>query len=179
VRGRRLQAQRAGPPPQSISVTPLRHLAPNKRVLGRQELVDFPAFGLLQVEAKIDTGAFTCALHCTHQRVETAADGTSVLRVRLFDERHPQHDGQPLEFRQWEEREIRNSFGDVQRRYVIRAAVVLFGQAIETEFSLSDRSDLRFPVLLGRALLQQGSFVVDVTRRNVSYKYTQRQRKRK
>lgn len=149
-------------------------------MLGRQELVDFPAFGLLRVEAKIDTGAFTSALHCTHQRVEIAATtGRPVLRVRLFDERHPQHDGRVLTFADFEEREIRNSFGDVQRRYVIRAAVVLFGQALDTEFSLSDRSDLRFPVLLGRALLQQGGFLVDVARRNVSYKYTQRQRKKK
>lgn len=156
----------------------MRHLSPNKRVLGRQELVDFPAFGLLRVEAKIDTGAFTSALHCTHQRVETDAEtGRLILRVRLFDERHPQHDGRILTFPEFEEREIRNSFGDVQRRYVIRAAVALFGQAIDAEFSLSDRSDLRFPVLLGRALLQQGAFVVDVARRNVSYKFLQRQRK--
>ena len=152
---------------------------PTKRVLGRQELVSFPAFGLVNVEAKIDTGAFTAALHCTHQRVETdAATGRPVLRVRLFDERHPQHDGRTLSFPEFEEREIRNSFGDVQRRYVIRAAVVLFGQPLETEFSLSDRTDLRFPVLLGRALLQQGGFVVDVARRNVSYKFTQRQKRK-
>lgn len=148
--------------------------------MGRQELVDFPAFELYGVEAKIDTGAFTSALHCTHQRVEhDAATGRHVLRVRLFDERHPQHDGRMLSFAAFEEREIRNSFGDVQRRFIIRAALVLFGQSMETEFSLSDRSDLRFPVLLGRALLQQGGFVVDVARRNVSYKFTQRQHKRR
>ncbi len=149
-------------------------------MLGRQELVDFPALGLLRVEAKIDTGAYTAVLHCTHQRVETdASTGQPILRVRFFDERHPQHDGRILSFAEFEEREIRNSFGDVQRRYVIRAAVVLFGQAIEAEFSLSDRSDLRFPVLLGRALLQQGAFVVDVARRNISYKFTQRQKRKK
>ncbi len=148
-------------------------------MLGRQELVDFPTFGLLRVEAKIDTGAFTSALHCTHQRIEVdEATAQRVLRVRLFDERHPQHDGRVLSFSEFEEREIRNSFGDVQRRYVIRAAVMLFGHPIDAEFSLSDRSDLRFPVLLGRTLLQQGGFLVDVARRNVSYKYTQRQKRK-
>lgn len=157
----------------------MQHLSPNKRVLGRQELVDFPAFGLHHVEAKVDTGAYTSAIHCSHQRVEIGPDGRSVLRVQLLDERHPQHDGQLLEFRSFEEREIRNSFGDVQRRYVIRTTIQLFGQALEAEFSLSDRSDLRFPVLIGRALLQSGSFVVDVARRNVSYKYNQRQHPRR
>jgi hypothetical protein len=157
----------------------VRHLSPNKRVVGRRELVDFPAFQLVGVEAKIDTGAYTSALHCTHQRVEIdAATQRLVLSVRLFDERHPRHDGRLLTFSTFEEREIRNSFGDVQRRFVIRTPLVLFGQTLETEFSLSDRSDLRFPVLLGRALLQQGAFVVDVARRNVSYKFMQRQRKK-
>lgn len=148
-------------------------------MLGRQELVDFPAFGLRHVEAKVDTGAYTSAIHCAHQRVETAADGRPVLRVQLLDERHPQHDGQLLEFTAFEEREIRNSFGDVQRRYVIRTTIELFGQAMEAEFSLSDRSDLRFPVLIGRALLQSAGFLVDVARRNVSYKYNQRQHPRR
>ena len=58
--------------------------------------------------------------------------------------------------------------GEVQERYVIRAVVRLFGEDFETEFSLSDRSDMRYPVLLGRSLLRQGRFVVDVMRRNVS-----------
>lgn len=158
----------------------MRHLSiTNKRVLGRQELVDFPAFGLRNVEAKVDTGAFTSAIHCGHQRVEATPDGRPVLRVQLLDERHPQHDGRLLEFTEFEQREIRNSFGDVQRRYVIRTTITLFGQPLEAEFSLSDRSDLRFPVLIGRALLQTGHFLVDVARRNVSYKYNQRQRSRR
>ena len=46
----------------------------------------------------------------------------------------------------------------------------LFGEDFEAEFSLSDRSDMKYPVLLGRSLLRQGRFVVDVARRNLSYK---------
>lgn len=152
----------------------------NKRVVGRQELVDFPDFGLRHVEAKIDTGAYTSVIHCAHQHVEIdAATGLSILRVRLLDERHPRHNGRELVFKEFEEREIRNSFGQVQRRYVIRTQLALFHQPFETEFSLSDRSDLRFPVLIGRALLQAGHFIVDVARRNVSYKFNQRQRPRR
>jgi hypothetical protein len=48
--------------------------------------------------------------------------------------------------------------------------VQLYGQDFETEFSLSDRSDMKYPVLLGRSLLRQGRFVVDVAKRNLSYK---------
>ncbi len=143
---------------------------PAKRTLGRRELIDFPAFGLVGVEAKVDTGAYTSALHCADIHVETDAAAGSVLRVRLLDPDHPAFDGQPLTFADFDLRDIRSSNGEVQERYVIRAVVRLFGQDFETEFSLSDRSDMRYPVLLGRSLLRQGRFVVDVARRNVAKK---------
>ena len=141
---------------------------PAKRVLGRRELLDFPAFGFVGIEAKVDTGAYTSALHCTAIRVETDAANRPLLHVRLLDPEHPAFDGQPLTFADFGLRDVRSSNGEVQERYVIRAVVRLFGQDFETEFSLSDRSDMRYPVLLGRSLLRQGRFVVDVARRNLS-----------
>ena len=141
---------------------------PAKRTLGRRELLDFPAFGLAGVEAKIDTGAYTSALHCTDIRVEARPEGPALLHLRLLDPDHPAFDGQPLTFTSFHRRDIRSSNGEVQERYVIRAVVRLLGEDFETDFSLSDRSDMRYPVLLGRRLLRQGRFVVDVARRNVS-----------
>ncbi|MVN78591.1 ATP-dependent zinc protease [Hymenobacter sp. HMF4947] len=142
-----------------------------KRTLGRRELIDLPALALRGVEAKVDTGAYTSAIHC--QDVHLATDlltGQPVLHVRLLDPAHPATDGRQLTFREFDQRDIRSSNGEVQARYVIRTVVRLFGKNFETEFSLADRSDLRYPVLLGRALLRQGRFVVDVARRDVSYK---------
>ncbi len=144
---------------------------PAKRLLGRRELIDLPALGLQGVVAKVDTGAYTSAIHCTD--VHLAADpatGQPVLHVRLLDPEHPAIDGQPLAFRAFGRRDIRSSNGEVQARYVIRTVVQLYGKPYETEFSLADRSDLKHPVLLGRALLRQGRFVVDVARRELSYK---------
>ena len=46
---------------------------PSKRLLGRRELVDFPAFALGGVEAKVDTGAYTSAIHCRNIHIETDA----------------------------------------------------------------------------------------------------------
>ena len=76
--------------------------------------------------------------------------------------------------REFAQRAIRSSNGEVQLRYVIRTVVRLYGQDFNTEFSLADRSDLRHPVLLGRALLRQGRFVVDVARRHVAYQAERR-----
>ena len=143
---------------------------PLKRQLGRRELVDFPAFDLRSVEAKVDTGAYTSAIHCTDIHVEIGAGQRPVLVVHLLDPGHEGTDGRLLTFTEFALRDIRSSNGEVQERYVIRAVVRLFNEDFEAEFSLSDRSDLKYPVLLGRSLLRQGRFVVDVARRNLSAK---------
>jgi len=33
-------------------------------IIGRKEIVSFPMLDLIDLEAKIDTGAYTSALHC-------------------------------------------------------------------------------------------------------------------
>ena len=143
---------------------------PPKRILGRRELVDFPAFALREVEAKVDTGAYTSAIHCTNIHIEPDARQRPVLMVNLLDPGHEGSDGCPLTFTNFVLRDIRSSNGEVQERYVIRALVRLYGEDFEAEFSLSDRSDMKYPVLLGRSLLRQGRFMVDVAKRNLSYK---------
>ncbi|MGI4833921.1 MAG: ATP-dependent zinc protease family protein [Janthinobacterium lividum] len=148
---------------------------PAPRTLGRRELIDLPTLGLAGVEAKVDTGAYTSALHCQDVHLATdPATGQPVLHVRLLDPAHPATDGRPLAFHQFDRRDIRSSNGEVQARYVIRTVVRLYGQDFGAEFSLADRSDLRHPVLLGRTLLRQGHFVVDVARRDLSYKAERR-----
>ncbi len=151
-------------------------LKPKKRqVLGRRELIDLPALALRGVEAKVDTGAYTSAIHCDEVRlVPDPATGQPVLHVRLLDPGHPATDGRPLAFREFDRRDIRSSNGEVQARFVISTTVRLYGRDFTTEFSLADRSDLRYPVLLGRALLRQGRFVVDVARRDMSAKAERR-----
>ncbi|WP_019946094.1 ATP-dependent zinc protease family protein [Hymenobacter aerophilus] len=141
-----------------------------KRTVGRRELVDFPELQLWGVEAKVDTGAFTGALHCSNIHEETDRHGVTRLHVQLLDPSHPDFDGSPMTFDAFGLRDIRSSNGEVQQRYVIEAVIRLFGQDYRTEFSLSDRSDMKYPVLVGRVLLRQARLVVDVARRNVSYK---------
>ena len=141
-----------------------------KRTVGRRELVDFPDFQIWGVEAKVDTGAYTGAIHCSNIHVETHASGQPFLHVQLLDASHPNFDGTPMKFAQFSLRDIRSSNGEVQERYVIRTKIRLFGDDFETEFSLSDRSDMKYPVLIGRVLLRQARLLVDVSRLNLSYK---------
>jgi hypothetical protein len=145
-----------------------------KRVIGRRELVALPDLGIDEIEAKIDTGAFTSAIHCSDIHEETDSQGRKVICIELLDPSHPQYNHKKLRFAEYDLREIKSSIGEKQQRYVIRTTIALFGEVMDAEFSLSDRSDMKYPVLIGRKLLK-GKYVVDVSRRNISNKFNNKQ----
>ena len=132
--------------------------------LGRNDRIDLPGLKLFNIHAKIDTGAFTSSLHCS--RVEVV-DG--VLEFVLLDDEHPEFTGMKFTFTEFTSREIKNSFGAAEKRYIIETTIRIFDQDILTEFSLSDRDALRFPILLGRKVLRH-RFLIDVSKKNLSYR---------
>lgn len=138
-----------------------------KEVIGRSDKVDLPDLDLFDLDAKIDTGAYTSAIHYHHAEV-IDRDDAKVLHFTLLDPKHPNYNDKSFYFEDFEEREIKNSFGDSEKRYIIKTKLRLFGKDFETEFSLSDRGALKFPILLGRKILKKG-FIVDVARHNLSY----------
>ena len=133
------------------------------KTLGRSDRVDLPGLGLSAIQAKIDTGAYTSSLHCSHVKVNNQH-----LEFVLLDEEHLEFTGMKFTFKKFTQREIKNSFGEAELRYVIKTTVKIFGEVFKTEFSLSDRDKLRFPVLLGRKILRH-RFVIDVTKKDLSF----------
>ena len=133
-------------------------------VLGRYDRVDLPELGLSNIHAKIDTGAYTCSLHCHRAEV---VEGK--LEFILLDQEHPEFTGMKFVFEKFERRDIRNSFGEVEKRFVILTSITIFGEVITTEFSLSNHGSLKFPILIGRKILRN-RFLIDVTRKNISFK---------
>lgn len=134
-------------------------------VLGRSDRVDLPGLGLFNIHAKIDTGAYTSSLHCSRAEVVKG-----VLEFVLLDDEHPEFTGMVFRFSEFDQREIKNSFGVAEHRYIITTTVKIFDEEIVTEFSLSDRDALRFPILLGRKILRN-RFYIDVTKKNLSYRH--------
>ena len=57
-------------------------------ILGRSEPISFPKLNIEDVPAKIDTGAYRSAIHCTKAKVVTQEDGTEILRFTLLNN-HP------------------------------------------------------------------------------------------
>src|ERR1051326_9215187 len=127
-----------------------------KQVIGRREHVDFPELGIFGLTAKIDTGAYTAALHCHDIFVK---DGT--LHFKLLDPTHPEYNERPQQFSDFFEKEIKNSFGESEKRYIIRTSVRLGKRNISSVISLTNRCTMRYPVLIGRRMLK-GKFIVDV-----------------
>lgn len=142
--------------------------AEKKVLIGRIDKADFPDLGLRNIAIKIDTGAFTSAIHCSYARLHQN-NGKKELRCVLLDEDHPQYTGEILVFEKFRTRIIKNSFGQAQKRYVISSNIILFGTEMKLELSLSERGELKYPILLGRKLLN-GYFIVDTSKKNLSFK---------
>jgi hypothetical protein len=134
------------------------------KVLGRYDRVDLPELGLVNIHAKIDTGAFTSSLHCYSAEI---VNGN--LEFVLLDEEHPEFTGMKFVFKEYEQRFIKNSFGEGEKRFVIVTTLKIFNEEVTTEFSLSNRGSLKFPILIGRKILRD-RFLIDVTKKNLSYK---------
>lgn len=139
-----------------------------KYVIGRSDKIDLPVLQLIDIDAKVDTGAFTSAIHYHYAEV-VKREGKELLHFTLLDPDHPRFNEKEFFVEDFEQRLIKNSFGDSELRYIIQTEVVIFGNRWKTEFSLSNRGNLKFPILLGRKLLKKG-FYVDVTKSNLSFK---------
>jgi hypothetical protein len=134
-----------------------------KKLLGAVDKIDFPEFGLQDVDCKIDTGAQTSALHC-HKVKIVQRNGKEYISFRLL------HSDRKVNFltSNFKEKIVRSSSGHVDIRYTIRTKVVVRGRKITTEFTLANREKMKYPVLLGKSLLK-GRFKVDVELENLSY----------
>jgi hypothetical protein len=141
-------------------------VAKPKQVIGMTDLVDFPDLALFDVQAKVDTGAYTSSLHCNDVQL-VKVDGKIKLSFGVIDKTG--EGTRRFYSDEFSQRMIRNSFGVAEKRYVIKTRIVLFGRIIRAEFTLADREQLKNPVLLGRKLLRN-RFVVDVSQKNLSYK---------
>src|ERR1017187_9212632 len=129
----------------------------DKLIIGRREEVDFPELGLYGITAKIDTGAYTSSLHCYDIREEKG-----ILCFKLLNAPQAEFKVQDQKFSEYSQKNNKNSFGEIEKRYVIKTSITIGGKNIKTFISLTDRGTMRYPVLIGRKLLKK-HFIVDVS----------------
>lgn len=138
-----------------------------QKIIGRIEKVHLPEWEFYDLDAKIDTGAFTSSLHCHH--VEAfSKEGEKWIRFYMLDPEHVAYNEKKLEMPLHDKREVKSSNGEIELRYFIQTKIEFYSRLYTVEFSLADRSAMKYPLLLGRKFLRKGPFIVDVTRKNLS-----------
>ena len=137
-------------------------------VIGRVDRADFPELFLKNISIKIDTGAYTSTIHSHHIR-EVTVDGITQVEFKVLDPTHRKYSEQIFKTGRFKKKYVKNSFGISEERYLIETTIILFGNEYPIDLSLSERSDMRYPILIGRKLLKN-RFIVDPSRKNLSYK---------
>ena len=138
-----------------------------KKVLGRIDKIDFPKLDLCEIDVKIDTGAYTSAIHCSQIREEN-----NKLYCIFESKGHPNFKSNEIAFENYTYTDVKSSNGHKENRYKIKTDVVFFGKTYKINLTLSTRDDMKFPVLIGRQFLSK-KFLVDVNMENVSFNNTQ------
>lgn len=105
--------------------------------------------GSISLEAKLDTGAQSASLHA--ENVSTfSRDGESWVKFDV-----PQKDGKSLAFERKIHRtaKIKRHKQKASERPVVLLGICLGNHFEETEVNLADRSNYKYPLLIGRMFL--------------------------
>lgn len=127
-------------------------------IIGWREWLALPDLAVPGIKAKIDTGARSSSLH-THDYAIFNREGRDWVRFHL----HPLSRNTVVELTCEAEvidrREVRDSGGHPEVRPFIRTRALLGGHAWTIDLNLTNREDMKFRMLLGRAALSP--FLVD------------------
>jgi len=112
-------------------------------VIGYIERVDLPGLELFALDAKIDTGADSCSMHCDDIEVE----GGNVV-FTLHDEVHPAYHGKRLTLPIFKTKNVKSNM-------------------YEAEISLTNRENMKYPMLIGRRFLSH-HYLIDVSHKYIT-----------
>src|SRR5205814_9037823 len=118
-------------------------------VIGWREHIDLPALGIGPITAKIDTGARSAALHA--EEIELLHGGRKVRFKVPRKTSSPKRVVCELPVTDW--RIVKNSGGRSELRFVVETQVAIGGIEFPAEITLTNRTDMGVPMLLGRQAL--------------------------
>lgn len=134
------------------------------RVIGRRTSAKLKPLGISRVVAKVDTGAYSSTLHANNIRIEKNIDGVDEL---VFDispnECLTMIEAAPLTIRTTDyfDQKVRSSNGHLEHRYSIKTRITIEDRTFPIVLTLSNRSEMGFPLLIGRRVIRS-RFIVNV-----------------
>lgn len=135
----------------------------NKKIIGRLEKISLLNLELFDLDAKVDTGADSNSLHCDDIHV----DENRNVHFKLLDDVHESYHGKKMLMPLYKMKKIKSSNGSIQSRATIKVQVSFFGKIYNSTVTLADRSDMKYPMLIGRNFLNK-KFLVDVSKEYLS-----------
>ncbi|HEX8182779.1 MAG TPA: RimK/LysX family protein [Candidatus Saccharimonadales bacterium] len=127
-------------------------------IVGCFEPVDLPDLGVKSEIAKIDTGAYSGALHCTDIKIIRRG----IVRKRILKFTPLGQSSLATETDVFVQTHVRSATGHRIKRYIVDTTIVIHGIKYPIRIGLADRSDLKRSVLIGRRFLRENNLLVDV-----------------
>jgi hypothetical protein len=140
----------------------------NKIIVGKKEKISIISLELFDLDAKVDTGADSNALHCDNIKIDKE---NNLVTFCLLDEVHPSYHGKTMTYPIYKMKKVKSSNGQLQIRPSIKVEVEFFNKTYESVISLTNRQDMKFPMLIGRKFLD-GKCLVDVSEEYLSEQTT-------
>lgn len=132
-------------------------------IVGRRTIVKLPELGVAGAIAKIDTGAYSSTLHAENIRLEEGSGGKVLAFDIATNDGYMSGEGKlhTVRVQDFFVQKVRSSNGQLQNRYSIRTRLALGGKVIKAVLTLSDRSEMGYPLLIGRRVIRS-RFLVNV-----------------
>lgn len=141
-----------------ILIKPIKKLP----IIGWREWVSLPDLGIGKIKAKIDTGARTSALHAFSLK-PFKQNGKNQITFELHPLQHNTQEMIVCTADVIDRREVTDSGGHTEERYVIVTPLTIAGQTWPIEITLTERENMLFRMLLGRSALRR-HFIVNPAR---------------
>lgn len=126
------------------------------RIIGRRATVKLSKLGIKNIVAKVDTGAYSSTLHADNIHTRNNNGINELVFTVNPSERLTMKDGnkKTIITSDFFNRKVCSSNGHFEHRYSIKTSISIEGRVFPVVLTLSDRSEMGYPLLIGRRVLR-------------------------